>query len=371
MPPIIASPADITPANLTAILREAGTLPRGEVVAVAQRPNDAFNSRVAHLTLTYSGEVPATVPTRILLKRNLDVDWAVRDNATEVAFYRLVAPLAEDLPMLLRACAADHDPVSGRSQLLLPDLSETHVTPVERARVLALDGVPTETQLVGIVDALARFHAYWWQHPALGQEPLPLSGLYGDHAAYERFMGEISAEWAVFSETEGGAFPADLRALYEAAIPRLPDLWDRHLAARIPARRHVTLCHTDCYFNAFLCPRDPAGTTYIIDWQGPMVEFAARDLNYLFANFWTSAQRREGQREERLLQRYHQGLLEHGVTGYAWADLLLDYRLMLIFRLFLPVWDAVNGSSRAYWWPKLQCLTAAYRDWRCAELLHG
>ena len=62
-------------------------------------------------------------------------------------------------------------------------------------------------------------------------------------------------------------------------------------------------------------------------------------------------------------------LLDHGVAGYTWDDLLFDYRLMLIYRIFLPVWDAVNGSSRAYWWPKLQCLTGAYLDWHCAELL--
>jgi hypothetical protein len=369
MPPILATPADITPANLTAILRDAGTLPGGEVVAVIQRPNDAFNSRIAHLALTYSTDAPADAPERLLLKLNLDAEWAMRDNAAEVAFYQLTAPLADRLPMVLRACTAAHDPATGRSHLLLPDLSDTHATPVERASVLALDGVPTETQLAGIVDAIAAFHAYWWQHPALGQEPLPLSGLYGDRAAYERFVGDIGTDWAAFIAAEGATFPADLRALYESALPRLPDLWDRHLATRLPERRHITLCHTDCYFNAFLCPRDPAGTTYIIDWQGPMVEFAARDLNYLFANFWTSAQRREGEREERLLRRYHRALLGHGVAGYGWDDLLFDYRLMLIYRIFLPVWDAVNGSSRAYWWPKLQCLTAAYRDWRCAELL--
>ena len=149
-------------------------------------------------------------------------------------------------------------------------------------------------------------------------------------------MSDIGTDWAAFISAEGETFPADLRALYEAALPCLPGLWDRYLATRLPERRNVTLCHTDCYFNAFLCPRDPGGTTYIIDWQGPMVEFAARDLNFLFANFWTSAQRREGQREERLLRRYHRALLDHGVACYTWEELLLDYRLMLILSSLPP-----------------------------------
>lgn len=97
----------------------------------------------------------------------------------------------------------------------------------------------------------------------------------------------------------------------------------------------------------------------------------AIDLTYLCAAFWTPAFRREGGREEGLLRRYHRALLAHGVAGYGWDDLLADYRLALGVMIFLPVWDRTNGSSRGYWWPKLQCLTGAYRDWRCAELPGG
>jgi hypothetical protein len=369
MPRIIASPTDITPDTLTAVLRESGALPRGEVVAVEVHANDAFNSTISHLTLTYSDDVLGDAPMRVLLKRNIDTAWAVRANAAEVAFYQLIATLGDDLPMLLRAYAAAHDPVSGKSHLLLPDLSETHETPVERARVLALDGVPDDAQLDGIVDAIAAFHAYWWDHPALGQPALPPSGLYGNKVAYEGFLASTASDWAAFSVAEDNDIPGDLRALYEAALPHLPALWDRYLAGRVPARRHVTLCHGDCYFAAFLCPRESGSRTYIIDWQGPFVDLAARDLNYLFANFWTSAQRQENGREVRLLRRYHGALLAHGVEGYEWDDLVADYRLMLIIRIFLPIWDAVNRSPRAYWWPKLRCLTDAYRDWRCEELL--
>ncbi len=368
---IIATPADITPANLTEILRDSGALPHGAIVAVAQRPNDAFNSHITHLTLTYSPDSPVTVPTRLFLKRNLDAAWAVSANAAEVAFYRLISVLpADHLPMILRAYSAEHEAKTGRSQLLLPDLSQSHETPVERARVLALDGVPTGEQLDAVVDAIAAFHAYWWQHPALGTLALPLSDISRDTAAHERFVRRAAADWAAFSAAEGSDFPADLRVLYEYALARLPNVWERYLADRLSARRQVTLCHTDCYFAAFLCPRASGqGEVYIIDWQGPQVDVAARDLVFLFANFWTAAQRAEDGREERLLRRYHHALVVHGVSGYRWDEFVQDYRLMLIYRIFLPVWDAANGSRRAYWWPKLNCLTDAYRDWDCAALL--
>lgn len=371
MPPLIATPADVTPDNLTAILRDSSTLPYGAVVGIEQRLNDAFNSRIIHLTLHYSSDAPPTSPIRLFLKWNLDAAWAVSANAAEVAFYRLIAALpADHLPMILRAYSAEHEAKTGRSQLLLPDLSATHETPVERARVLALDGVPTDENLDAIVDALAAFHAYWWQHPALGTPALPLSDMSRDAAAHERFVHRVAADWATFSATEGSDFPADLRALYEHALARLPNVWERYLADRIAARRQVTLCHTDCYFAAFLCPRASGqGGAYIIDWQGPEVDVAARDLVFLFANFWTPAQRAEDDREERLLRRYHDALVAHSVSDYGWDELVQDYRLMLIYRIFLPVWDAVNGSRRAYWWPKLSCLADAYRDWDCAALL--
>lgn len=370
MPPILTTPDDVTPVNLTAILREFGVLSTGAVVAVGQRANLAFNSQIAHLYLTYSSDVPATVPTRLVLKRNLDVAWAVRANAAEVMFYRFVntLPFAR-LPMILRPLAAAHDATTGRSQLLLPDLSETHVELAERARVLALDGVPTDDQLDAVVDTLAAFHAYWWEHSALGTTPLPLDDRLQSREGFERYTARIAENWEAFSD-EGPDLPSELRACCEFAVARLPRLWDRFLAERLPSRQQITLCHNDCYFAAFLCPRtDEPGQTFIIDWQGPEAGIAAHDLVYLFATFWTPAQRHEGDREERLLRRYHAALVAHGVADYTWDDLARDYRLMLIFLLFLPIWDAVNGSRRAYWWPKLTCLAAAYRDWRCAELL--
>ena len=48
---------------------------------------------------------------------------------------------------------------------LLEDLSDTHAPIATRERLLALDGVPDDAQLDRVVDALAGFHAGWWQHP--------------------------------------------------------------------------------------------------------------------------------------------------------------------------------------------------------------
>ncbi len=44
----------ITPEWLTNILHVQGALPQGRVIAIEQRGNDAFNSAVVHLSVTYS-----------------------------------------------------------------------------------------------------------------------------------------------------------------------------------------------------------------------------------------------------------------------------------------------------------------------------
>jgi len=39
--------------------------------------------------------------------------------------------------------------------------------------------------------------------------------------------------------------------------------------------------------------------------------------------------------------------------------------------VLIPLHDRADGSPEDYWWPKMQCLTSAFQDWRCEELLKG
>jgi hypothetical protein len=86
------------------------------------------------------------------------------------------------------------------------------------------------------------------------------------------------------------------------------------------------------------------------------------------ATFWNRSQRLANGVEQRMLAVYHQALTQFGVQGYSFADLMLDYRLMLSYMLFDPVADLARGSPRSYWWPKLNCLVEAYQDWDCGSL---
>lgn len=136
------------------------------------------------------------------------------------------------------------------------------------------------------------------------------------------------------------------------------------------SRERLTLVHGDTYFANFLAPTAPVGgTTYLIDWQSPSFDVGASDLANMCATFWTARQRHEQHREDRILRRYHDQLAAGGVTDYTLGDLRADYARSLIDWILVPVQDAADGSLPGSWWPKMQCLIAAFRDWTCAAML--
>ncbi len=365
MSDVVPSLDSVTPEWLTTILRGNGMLDRGRILDVKVHPNPAFNSIAAHLEPVYSPDVTAGVPERLFIKIKQQ-HWG-RD---EVSFYRLATRQKLPPSMLIPFIDGAYDEDTGTSHCLMLDVSGTHHAPVSRERVLAGDGVPEEGELAGCVEALAGLHAYWWEHPDLEDGPVRIPLPFREE---ERYMAEVrdqAEEWTRFRKTAGGELPRELLELYDSRIDGLPTLWDRYLEHRFARVSKLTVCHSDCYFTQFLCPDDPEmHGTYLSDMEEACLYLGAEDLVYLIATFWTREQRQEAGREARCLTRYYETLENRGVKDYSWDDLCRDYRLQLIWRVHLPVWDQVNGSTREYWRPKMQCLTDAYRDWDCAALL--
>jgi len=356
----------ITTAWLTAVLRQEGVSPHGEVVALDQQANDAFNSQTSHLIVTYSAGAPSNAPIRLVLKRN-----SRADGEDEIKFYNLVPSLIDHPRIIVPCYAAAYDAASGDSYLLLQDLSATHAPPVTRDQQISIvNGVPSSQAIEQVVDALAQLHAYWWEHPLLEAGIFDVGYWLRNTERFGLYLQRRITSWQNLMSKEADWFPADLRELYEFALARLPSHWEHYLEPRFRTRTHITLTHNDAYFANFLCPRQSGtGATYLLDWQTPDFEIAGYDLANLCATFWNSEQRRENQREEQILRHYYAVLQAHGVHAYTWEDLLTDYKIGLIFWLLIPVQDCSDGSKRSYWWPKMQCLVAAFRDWHCEDLL--
>ncbi len=290
----------------------------------------------------------------------------------EAAFYKLVT-LDDttgdlDTSMLVPCLDAAFDAEGGASHLLLIDVSATHEPPVAREALLELNGVPPEVRLLGIIEALARFHATWWEHPLLNRRPATLlAEARSSRAASAQHWQKHREDYEFFIRTHGEGVSAKTRALYERVLGAHETIWTKYLGLRVTDMSNLTLTHNDLYLTQFLSPKVASGPTYLVDFQSVCTDFAARDLVYLLATFWTREQWRR--LERKLLSHYHQILTEHGVRGYSLETLFNDYRLALTDMIFHPLWDTTYGADALYWGPKLRCLLDAYEDWNCAELL--
>lgn len=229
---------------------------------------------------------------------------------------------------------------------------------------------PQPVYIEAVVDTLAQLHAYWWNHTLLETNLFHVGYWSRTADRFAQYLQRRRSAWDSLISQEEAWFPDDLRDLYDHLFAHLSNHWERYLAPRFRTRTNLTLIHGDAYFANFLCPKTPgSGPTYLLDWQSPTGDLGSYDLANLIATFWTPEQRHEAAREEKMLQRYHSVLQMHGVNHYTWEDLIADYKTGLIFWILMPVQDRSGGADKAYWWPKMQCLAAAFRDWQCAEML--
>lgn len=129
-----------------------------------------------------------------------------------------------------------------------------------------------------------------------------------------------------------------------------------------------TLAHGDAHVWNLLSPRDGAASGIrLIDWDGWRIGRGAADLAYMMAVHWYPERR--ARLEARLIERYHAGLLAHGVAAYSLDRLWEDYRLSVIGLLSTPRWQQSYGLHPGIWWPHLHRVLAAFEDLGCAALL--
>jgi hypothetical protein len=343
---VVIGPDDLLPDQLTERLRASGALPFGRVTAIhSEERRPMLVSTIMPLRVEYSPDAPAEAPTRLLLKSSRDgLDARLQSlvGEREVAFYTQAAPLMPSGP-LPRCYDAEHS--SGRFHLLLEDLSETHMV------VTQWPLPPSVEACERIVETWAVFHAFWWRHPRLGRE----IGAFLDEAALAKMGADYRGRYERFAETLGDRLGSGARAVYARAL----DGRDRLFT---PKRLYATytLVHGDAHVWNLLYPRDDAASGIrLIDWDAWRIGRGAFDLAYMMALHWYPERR--ARLEAALIERYHAGLLAHGVTDYSLDQLWEDYRLAVIGHLATPVWHQSYGLPPAIWWPHLHRILAALR----------
>ncbi len=336
---------------LTAALRKAGALGTGRVVAATVVHSfPTFLSQFHRLKLDYEGE---TGPRHLYLKTGLPgrPGAVMESGAREVAFYTAVAP---GTPVgLLPRCFAAEASSDGAWHLLLEDLTDTHAIATQWPLP------PTVEQSEAVVRCRARFQAAWWDDPRLGAGV----GHRPSDDEFDQWRDWIAKLYERFADALGDRLPAERRALYDRLFAEAP-----RLLQRIRSWRHMTIIQGDAHvWNCFL-PKDGTDTARLFDWDGWRVAVGTEDLAYMIAMHWYPDMRRRT--EQRLLDAFHDELLDHGVTGYDRQALSDDYRLSVLWQTTRPIWMRDVGIPPGIWWGHLERIHLAADDLCCRELLN-
>lgn len=289
---------DLTPAWLTEAL--GAMLGGGSVDAV--RSEDIGTGVgvfgvIARLHLSYSG-VPTTAPATVIAKlptnaeANRNVGMALGLYARENHFYDTVA---ESVPFAVPACYVSlSDPDAGEFLLIMEDLGELEAgdqltgISVERAR--------------SIIEALASFHAAWWESPGLDaldwlpaqNDPIYLA------AVPPIVTAGVAALAALAADLPEGSL--ELASRVDAGFVRI-----LHKCAAGPR----TFVHGDTRLdNLFFTPGSNDFT--LIDWQLSLRCRGVYDVVWLLATSMDIEVQND--HADSLLVQYHEALERNGVS---------------------------------------------------------
>lgn len=358
---IPAGPADLTAAWLTDALRAGGVTGDAGVASFTTADCGAgvgLPGQLARVRLTY--DRPTDAPTTLVAKFPA-ADPGARGLCTMLRFYeresRFYEELAPEVQLRAPRCYySAKDTAAGEYVLLLEDLAPARIGD----QVVGLSIADAEL----CVRELAAFHAAWWQHPRL--EALDWIPLASDpvnlfvEPAYQQ-------SWQPFISTLGAGLPREMKDLGERMNTRITRLFQGfdHLPR--------TIVHGDFRAdNLFFGDDTGRPPLSVIDWQISVRSTGTYDLAYFLSQSLDVPTRRE--HEDRLLRRYHDGLVAGGVQDYSYDQCLLDYRRCVLFCWVYPVIAigtiaAANDRGRDLTIAMMERSAAAIMDNNAGELL--
>lgn len=284
-----------------------------------------FLSLTVRVEIDYASAPSDKVPTSMVVKlepvganfRDAERRYGAFDR--EIRFYREVAgrvPLR--LPRIYYADASDDGKV-----LLMEDLCAYRTLD-------QVHGMRHE-EVIATVREAAKLHAAFASPGALdGLDWLPL---------HDHFFDEGFAEhWPAFARCYELRIGRDAVRLGERVARNM-----RWLEERIAARP-VTLIHGDLRAdNLLFGDGGPRSEIVVLDWQLANRSLAAIDIARVLGGSEPAAERRGHQLE--VFTAWHEGLLRAGLTGYDFEDALSDFRLGVLYCLFIPVFGFTMVGS--------------------------
>jgi aminoglycoside/choline kinase family phosphotransferase len=259
------------------------------------------------------------VPTSVIVKRpthaehNKAIGMAFRFYERELRVYAEVAPTAR-----VRVPSVHHSDMDIETEqfvLVLEDLSNLELAD----QVLGM----TPEQAIQAVQAIAPFHAQWWESPALEKlHWLPAA----DDPITMQAAKVYEDGWLHFVEKWGHVVPAGGLELGE----RVRDAYRAMLTElAVPPR---TFVHTDFRLDNLFFGDN--GVT-VIDWQLSTRSSGVYDVAYLLSQSMDVELRRENQAA--ILGAWHERLCQAGVSGYSLDQANDDYAASVLVCLVVAV----------------------------------
>ena len=284
---------DITLDWLQTALDEGGVLDvdLASVHVEPMHPSKGLIGDLATLHLTYqSGSGPASLVLKLPAASpdSRQIGEMLGAYRREVAFYRHVAPLATTT-QLPTCFYAGEDEAERRWALVLEAIDADEFDYFAGA---------TAGQATAAIDALADFHALWWQSPT-SFEWMPGFDVAG--------VGGLQGAWLhnlpTFVDRYRDSLPGATADWVLDFAPRLSE-WSARAATE-----PLTMVHSDYRLDNLLFEGDKVT---MIDWQTAMRAPAAMDVSCFIATSLSVENRRRD--ETALIDRYLTRIGTHGVT---------------------------------------------------------
>ncbi len=304
-------PDGLTPAWLTAALRDSGRLEAGTAVTAVEVTSVGTGQMSDSLRLRLSYDRDTGAPASLIAKLP-STDGATRATAlalgsyeNEVRFYQELAPrLPVRTPVVHLAWI---DPATASFVLLLEDLAPA------RAGDQLAGCSPAEAAVA--LRELVNLHAPRWDDSTLADLPW----LHRDPEAGRQFLLMLLPGcWDGFRDRYRDDLGPEVHEAGDALFA--------HLEAYLLADTAPwTVAHGDYRLDNLLFDPDPdrPGVT-VVDWQTVTHGPGLSDVAYLLGAGLDPAVRPTV--EEGLVRDYHAGLLGAGVAGYDWDRCWADYR---------------------------------------------
>jgi phosphotransferase family enzyme len=316
---------DVTSEWLEAVLRERGWLDGAGVAGVTVEPlgeGVGLLGDLARIRPRYTGDT-SRLPETLIVKlpsgheenRNRGNQFGFYER--EIRFYEeLGAKLEVRVPRCYHA-AVDAD--AGSFVLLLEDLA--HMVTADQVEGL------TEAQARVAAEHIARFHASWWDAPALeALEWLPRS----DGPVTMQAAPTYRQCWPLFLDRLGDSVPEGGVAVGEAVGEAYESLLE------LGAMRPWTIVHTDFRLdNMFFGAPGTDEEFALVDWQLTTKGGGCYDIAYLLCQSMPVDRRRAV--EERVLRQWWDVLTASGVRNYSWERAVEDYDRSALVCLVIPV----------------------------------